>query len=271
MNEVLSIFHAKRKYMGEVEAGVDAARAAVELKSRREVLKNFIAETHRRMDSSRTSVSGFGRSAAAKATAAVKKRNEEKQDGLLQTLHITPQPITMESIQRVRIVTCDTLNKNASHRLKTECKQLLMFARKQPESVGTGRLYDLNMNQLTERLTDEVTENRIRMPDKHKLHVALHIHPDCAILSHGDLLTFTKRKNARMIIALGHDEHCYAAEKIDNYDGISALSVAVEIAQLVNVVTKGALTAEQYLQKVIEEMQIGEKKMEQYGVKFYEW
>lgn len=196
---------------------------------------------------------------------------QEKQEFSLDTLHVIPQPITMESIQRVRTITCDTLNEDASHRLKTECKQLLMFARKQSESVETGRLYDLNMNPLTERLTGEATGNRIRLPDLHKPYVALHTHPDCAILSHGDLLTFTKRDNARMIIALGHDGHCYAAEKTDNYDGISALSVAVEIAQSVNMVTKGALTAEQYLQKVIEEIQIGEKKMEQYGVKFYEW
>ena len=72
---------AKRKYMAEAEAGVDATRAAVELKTRREDLKHFIAETHRRMDSSRTSVSGFGHSAAAKATAT-HKRFENKQQML---------------------------------------------------------------------------------------------------------------------------------------------------------------------------------------------
>ena len=65
---------AKRKYMAEAEAGIDATRAAVELKNKREELKQFIAETHRRIDSSRTSVSGFGHSAAAKATAAANRQ-----------------------------------------------------------------------------------------------------------------------------------------------------------------------------------------------------
>lgn len=83
MNEVLSIFHAKRKYMAESEAGVDATRAAVELKSRREELKNFIAETHRRMDSSRTSVSGFGHSAAAKTNWMYKNRTLTNANGQL--------------------------------------------------------------------------------------------------------------------------------------------------------------------------------------------
>ncbi len=102
---------AKRKYMAETEAGVDATRAAVELKTRREDLKNFIIETHRRMDSSRTSVSGFGHSAAAKATAAHKRFEKSQNDAIIiekiraagnlpktAKIHLTPTPIDADSL-----------------------------------------------------------------------------------------------------------------------------------------------------------------------------
>lgn len=102
---------AKRKYMAETEAGVDATRAAVELKTRREELKQFIAETHRRMDSSRTSVSGFGRSAAAKATATHKRFEKQKKDAIIiekireagnfkkaAEIHLTPTSIDIHTL-----------------------------------------------------------------------------------------------------------------------------------------------------------------------------
>ena len=64
---------AKRKYLAESAAGVDASRSAVRLKAARQQLNNFIRATGGRADSSRTSVAGFGRSAASKATWSNRK------------------------------------------------------------------------------------------------------------------------------------------------------------------------------------------------------
>ncbi|MBQ7860340.1 MAG: phage minor capsid protein [Faecalibacterium sp.] len=63
---------AKRKYLAESEAGVDASRSAVQLKAARRQLQQFIRDTGGKADSSRTGVAGFGRSAASKATWAAK-------------------------------------------------------------------------------------------------------------------------------------------------------------------------------------------------------
>lgn len=60
---------AKRQYLAESEAGLDATAAAAKLKTARGRLKAFVRDTGGAMDSARVSVSGFGRSEAAKAGA----------------------------------------------------------------------------------------------------------------------------------------------------------------------------------------------------------
>ncbi len=76
----------KRQYLAEDAAGVDATAAAAKLRAARRDLKDFVQATGRRNDSARTSVSGFGRSQASKATAVAKKQetlyNEKKREAL---------------------------------------------------------------------------------------------------------------------------------------------------------------------------------------------
>ncbi|WP_050004502.1 phage minor capsid protein [Ruthenibacterium lactatiformans] len=64
---------AKRKYLAESAAGVDATQAAVQLKHARQKLKAFVQATGGRADSARESVSGFGRSQASNASWAARK------------------------------------------------------------------------------------------------------------------------------------------------------------------------------------------------------
>lgn len=64
---------AKRKYLAEDAAGLDTGAAAAKLKAARQSLAQFVQATGGRQDSARESVSGFGRSAAGKATWAVRK------------------------------------------------------------------------------------------------------------------------------------------------------------------------------------------------------
>ena len=68
---------AKRKYLAEDAAGLDTGAAAVKLKAARQQLAQFVQATGGRQDSARESVSGFGRSAAGKATWAAQKSHTE--------------------------------------------------------------------------------------------------------------------------------------------------------------------------------------------------
>lgn len=59
----------KRQYLCEEAAGLDSTKSAVKLKAAREQLQEFAYSTGGRVDSARTGVNGFGRSAASSATA----------------------------------------------------------------------------------------------------------------------------------------------------------------------------------------------------------
>lgn len=85
----------KRRYLAEDAAGVDATAAAAKLRAARKDLNDFVRATGGRNNSARTSVSGFGRSQASKATAVAKKQerldavnnelNQLRQDGIIKS------------------------------------------------------------------------------------------------------------------------------------------------------------------------------------------
>lgn len=62
----------KKRYLAESAAGVDTTDSAVRLKAARQSLSEFAKATGGRVDSARTSVHGFGRSASSKAAWAVR-------------------------------------------------------------------------------------------------------------------------------------------------------------------------------------------------------
>lgn len=64
---------AKRQYLAESEAGVDATAAAAKLREARGRLKTFAGATGGTLDSARIGVSGFGRSASGKASLPGRK------------------------------------------------------------------------------------------------------------------------------------------------------------------------------------------------------
>ena len=76
----------KRRYLAEDAAGADTTASAVKLRQARQELADFISATGGRADSARTSVAGFGRSEAGKATWAAKKSEPR---GVLQKLNFS--------------------------------------------------------------------------------------------------------------------------------------------------------------------------------------
>ena len=66
----------KRRYLAEDAAGADTTASAVKLRQARQELTDFISATGGRVDSARTSVAGFGRSASSKASWAAKRQEQ---------------------------------------------------------------------------------------------------------------------------------------------------------------------------------------------------
>ena len=101
----------KRQYLAEDAAGVDATAAAAKLRAARKDLKDFVRATGGRNNSARTSVSGFGRSQASKATARAKAYEKEQERAILierlrnagnlpktAQIHLTPTAIDVDSL-----------------------------------------------------------------------------------------------------------------------------------------------------------------------------
>ena len=101
----------KRQYLAEDAAGVDATAAAAKLRAARKDLNDFVRATGGRNNSARTSVSGFGRSQASKATALAKAYEKEQERAILierlrnagnlsktAQIHLTPTAIDVDSL-----------------------------------------------------------------------------------------------------------------------------------------------------------------------------
>ena len=75
----------KRRYLAEDAAGADSTASAVKLRQARQELTDFISATGGRANSARTSVAGFGRSEAGKASYTARK--QERFDSATVELH----------------------------------------------------------------------------------------------------------------------------------------------------------------------------------------
>ena len=256
----------KKRYLAEDAAGLDATESAVRLKAARQSLADFARATGGRVDTARTGVPGFGRSAAGKASWAGKK----KVSPLHETLHMTPQPVTMKSIGNVKVFTCETLDEAGQRQLQNAHKRLLVTASKQPTGVEVGRVFDLHMKPLSQDVVGTAGGHSVRLPSPTVPYVAIHTHPACGNFSNGDLYNFTQDSNLKLLTAVGHDGHVYAAEKSSSYNEKAAKKATVLLNTSVEKMVDPTLSDEQVLEKA--EGMISEciKELQNYGIKFYE-
>lgn len=258
----------KRRYLAEDAAGADTTASAVKLRQARQELSDFISATGGRADSARTSVAGFGRSEAGKATWAAKKNSS-----VYSSLNMEPKPVTMQSISNVKAFSCETLNSSGQRQLQNAHKRLLMTASRQPFGVEVGRIFDLNMRPLSQDIIGSSDGHSVRLPDSGMPYVAIHTHPACGNFSNGDLLNFTRNKNLKLLTAIGHDGHIYAIEKISGYNPVNSKAIAwqlnSEIDRLKNM-PKAELPNDQLLEQADALIQQAIAELEKNGVKFYE-
>lgn len=258
----------KRRYLAEDAAGADTTASAVKLRQARQDLADFISATGGRVDSARTSVAGFGRSASSKAMWAAKKNSS-----VYSSLNMEPKPVTMQSISNVKAFSCETLNSSGQRQLQNAHKRLLMTASRQPFGVEVGRIFDLNMRPLSQDIIGSSDGHSVRLPDSGMPYVAIHTHPACGNFSNGDLLNFTRNKNLKLLTAIGHDGHIYAIEKISDYNPVNSKAIAwqlnSEIDRLKNM-PKAELPNDQLLEQADALIQQAIAELEKNGVKFYE-
>ena len=258
----------KKRYLAEDAAGLDPTDSAVRLKAARQSLAEFAQATGGRVDSARVSVPKFGRSEASRANWAAKKNSS-----VYSSLNIEPKPVTMQSIANVKAFSCDTLDAAGQQQLKNAHKRLLMVASKQPENVEVGRVFDIKMKPLTKDITGSAEGSSVQLPNFDTPYVVIHTHHACGIFSHGDLSSFTRNKNLKLMTAIGHNGHIYAVEKIINYDAVAANGIVgdlnAEIARLKNI-PRAELPDDQLLEQAEKLIRQAIGDLQENGVKYYE-
>ena len=258
----------KKRYLAEDAAGLDPTDSAVRLKAARQSLAEFAQATGGRVDSARVSVPKFGRSEASRANWAAKKNSS-----VYSSLNIEPKPVTMQSIANVKAFSCDTLDAAGQQQLKNAHKRLLMVASKQPENVEVGRVFDIKMKPLTKDITGSAEGSSVQLPNFDTPYVVIHTHPACGIFSHGDLSSFTRNKNLKLMTAIGHNGHIYAVEKSINYDAVAANGIVcdlnAEIARLKNI-PRAELPDDQLLEQAEKLIRQAIGDLQENGVKYYE-
>ena len=258
----------KKRYRAEDAAGLDTTDSAVRLKAARQSLAEFAQATGGRVDSARVSVPKFGRSEGSRANWAAKKNSS-----VYSSLNMEPKPVTMQSIANVKAFSCDTLDAAGQQQLKNAHKRLLMVASKQPENVEVGRVFDIKMKPLTKDITGNAEGSSVQLPNFDTPYVVIHTHPACGIFSHGDLSSFTRNKNLKLMTAIGHNGHIYAVEKSINYDAAAANGIVwnlnAEINRLKNI-PRAELSDEKLLEQAEKLIRQAIGDLQENGVKYYE-
>lgn len=258
----------KKRYLADSAAGVDTTDSAVRLKAARQSLSEFTQATGGRVDSARVSVPKFGRSEASRASAQARKASTT-----YNILNTKAKPVTMQSIANVKAFSCDTLDAAGQQQLKNAHKRLLMVASKQPENVEVGRVFDIKMKPLTKDITGSAEGSSVQLPNFDTPYVVIHTHPACGIFSHGDLSSFTRNKNLKLMTAIGHNGHIYAVEKSINYDAAAANGIVwnlnAEINRLKNI-PRAELSDEKLLEQAEKLIRQAIGDLQENGVKYYE-
>lgn len=189
------------------------------------------------------------------------------------SLNMEPKPVTMQSISNVKSFNCETLDGAKQQQLQSAHKRLLMTAAKQPPGVEVGKAFDLNMKPLTQDVVGSAEGHSVKLPNFSVPYAVIHTHPACDIFSHGDLSSFAKNENLKLMTAIGHNGHIYAVEKSADYDAVAAKDIVWQlnagIDRLKNI-PRAELSDEQLLEQAEKLVWQAIKELQENGVRFYE-
>lgn len=248
-----------------------AARAAARLQKHTADYNQFCRENDLKPLNDRLYVAKRSQAAAPKAAREnpLQLAEEPKNNDL----NIGSEPVTMQSISNVKSFNCETLDGAKQRQLQNAHKRLLMTAAKQPPGVEVGKAFDLNMKPLTQDVVGSAEGHSVKLPNFNVPYAVIHTHPACGIFSHGDLSSFAKNENLKLMTAIGHNGHIYAVEKSADYDAVAAKDIVwqlnAEIDRLKNI-PRAELADEQLLEQAEKLVWQAIKELQENGVRFYE-
>lgn len=206
----------KRRFLAEDAAGLDTADAAAQLKEARLRLADFTREAGNRADSSRTSVSGFGRSEAGRATAQYRKFPTSDIELYGHTLY----DVTEERINTVPKPFFRGLSNNSNTRAQEYARELLRKV--QNQEIGTEAVVDFTADGHVRYSIGASGAQRVSSTGFSVPYYSLHNHASNGILSPEDIQQLIRRPFLLGVGAVGHAGALYTCEKGYGFDATLA-------------------------------------------------
>lgn len=202
-------------------------------------------------------------------------KNWQKTDAsTFQSLNLEPEPVTMQAVAKIKAFNCDTLDTAKQRQLQNAHKRLLMEASKQPLGVEVGRVFDLDMQPLTQTLAGSPEGHTVGLPDFQNDYIATHTHPDSNIFSPKDLQSFVHRPHLKLLTAVGHDSTIYAIEKTSTFDRSAAdilvTDLGISADEIVAMFHQEELSYEEAVQSLNFIVRNCISELVGYGLNFYE-
>lgn len=166
--------------------------------------------------------------AQKRAAYAARRLREKAGNGILKDSKSQYLPITEESIKRIKEFRCQTLDAAGQKALAQAHKSLLREAASYDTGIEAARCFRLDMQPIGVLLVGDGMAS-VKIPDHDIPYIAMHTHPSGLTFSPNDLAAFAKRKNMRMLTAVGNNGVVYALERGSECDENAILDLSTQL------------------------------------------
>ena len=141
----------------------------------------------------------------------------KKENGktVLNDLQDLQKPVTIKSIERVKVLPSRVLDEAGQIKLQQAHKDLLREVMNRGGIVEVARCYDMNIEPLSDYVSQD-KKGRVKIPDFDTPYIAIHNHPSGLTFSPSDIYRIADREHMIMLTDVGNDGSIYSIEKKSN-------------------------------------------------------
>lgn len=158
----------------------------------------------------------------------------KKENGktVLNDLQDLQKPVTIKSIERVKVLPSSVLDEVGQKKLQQAHKDLLREVMNRDGIVEAARCYDMSMQPLCDYASKNDSEH-VTLPTFDEQYIVIHNHPSGLTLSPGDLFTFSKNENIQVLTIVGNNGSAYSIEKSKDFNRLEMLKATMHLQKAV--------------------------------------
>lgn len=198
--------------------------------------------------------------AQKRAAYAARRLREKKARGILKDNQNRYLTVTEESVERVTAFRCQLLDEIGQENLSQAHKNLLKEAMGHDTGVEVAQCLRVDMQLIGGTIVGDERAS-VKIPDYSIPYIAMHTHPSGLTFSPNDIAAFAKRKNMRMLTAVGNNGVVYALERGSDCDEYAILDLSTRL--------NSRIFESRTKKEVIEALNEFFEEARKYGVQYY--